>query len=124
MMDEWTLRREEESIREQVRQSDDLKRKRFYELCTEKLKDPDSFAALAWSLPVGLHHAYLGNWSKLGLVWVVFVVGLFLLALEQFLIGTLVILLVLGMELHSLFCSQLIVMARNNELMKKILRDL
>ena len=30
----------------------------------EKLKDSDTYVALAWSLPIGLHHFYLNNWKR------------------------------------------------------------
>ena len=59
-----TIRAEEEAIRNEVAALESQKQKEFHTYCAEKLKDPDTFAALTWSLPIGLHHFYLGAWQR------------------------------------------------------------
>ena len=119
---------EEEAIRAEVSRLPDTDRQAFYEQFNQRLKDPDTYAALAWSLPVGLHHFYLGNSLR-----ALMDIGIFLSCIAMILSGIfngrvvsmmLGILLILGVtiaEFYSLFRSQVIVQDHNNKLMRKIL---
>ena len=127
-----TIRAEEEAIRNEVAALESQKQKEFHTYCAEKLKDPDTFAALTWSLPIGLHHFYLGAWQR-ALLDIGFVVaGLILMITGTLgessffvaLIGVLIVCLVSIAELNSLFRSQLIVSHYNNQLMRRALQKL
>ena len=119
---------EEEAIRAEVSRLPDTDRQAFYGQFNQRLKDPDTYATLAWSLPVGLHHFYLGNWLR-----ALMDIGIFLSGIAMILSGifngravsmVLGILLILGVtiaEFYSLFRSQIIVQDHNNRLMRKIL---
>ena len=131
MLSKQKIDLDEEEIRKQVSTLEAGQQKEFHAFCVNKLKDPDTFAALAWSLPIGLHHFYLGACKRafldigcvtLGLLLVI--VGIFSNQPSIMIgLGMLLIVAVGAAELHSLFRSQLIVRNHNNKLMNKFLLE-
>lgn len=125
MQDFKALKSEEEIIREQVSKLSDEKRKKFHQECSEKLKDSDTYAALAWSLPIGLHHFYLNNWKRaFADIGAVFFGLILIIFLEMYIIGIATILIVLALELNSLFRSEFMVLRYNILLMRSIISRL
>jgi TM2 domain-containing membrane protein YozV len=119
MLDPKALKAEEDRIKQDVSQLDPLSRKKFHTFCAENLKDPDTYAALAWSLPVGLHHFYLGNKKRAFLDIGLCFAGVFCLFISNLpLLGLLVIMGVVMTEFRALFRSQVIVQNYNVRLMK------
>jgi len=113
------LKAEEDRIKQEVSKLDPLSRKKFHAFCAENLKDPDTYAALAWSLPVGLHHFYLGNKNRAFLDLGLCFAGLLcMFILSPPMLGLLIIMGVVITELKSLFRSQVIVQDYNVRLMK------
>ncbi|MBU61961.1 MAG: hypothetical protein CMI26_05620 [Opitutae bacterium] len=126
MLNKEQVESEEEKIRSDSLQLTDEERRTFHAQFNTKLKDPDTYAALAWSLPVGLHHSYLGEWGRTLLDIAFFCLGLFFcltgeLSLTVF--GALLILCISLAELYSLFRAQVIVQNHNNRIMRRILAN-
>ena len=114
----------EEEIRLVVRELPDGTRKKYYEQAEKRLKDPDTYAVLNYLFIAGLHHFYLGRWFR-GLVnLTVFGVGVYLLFLEQWQNGLIVIGIITALELYALFRSQIIVKHYNNGIAQEILDSL
>lgn len=118
---------EEEKIRTDILQLPEQERKAFHAQFNNKIKDPDTYATLAWSLPVGLHHFYLGQWGRSLLDIVLFCIGLLScltgeLAMVAF--GIFLILCISIAELYCLFRAEVIVQNYNNSKMREILADI
>ena len=114
----------EEEIRLVVRELPDGTRKKYYEQAEKRLKDPDTYAVLNYLFIAGLHHFYLGRWFR-GLVnLTVFGGGVYLLFLEQWQNGLIVIGIITALELYALFRSQIIVKHYNNGIAQEILDSL
>lgn len=114
------IQREEEIIRELVRQLPDAQRKRFFEETEKALKDPDTYAVLNYLFIAGLHHFYLEKWQQGTINVVVFVAGIGLMLSGLFKFGLALIIGISLFELPQLFRSQLIVEDYNNRLMRRI----
>ena len=52
-MDDHTLNQQEEAVREEVARLSPTLRKQYYQLETELIKDPDTYAVLNYFLPQG-----------------------------------------------------------------------
>lgn len=116
---------EEERLRVAVRTLSDDQRRRFYDIATPRLRDPDTYAVLNWSLLAGMHHFYLGRWLRGSATLLCFIGGvaaLFSDALRW--PALLVLLLILVIELSELFRSQTIVRNHNNRVMARSLQEL
>ena len=123
-MNEKSLRQEEEQLREQITQLNSEQKKSYYALEVAQVKDPDTYAALNWAFLAGLHHFYLGKWQRGLLNLVLMLVGvLFYLSQLPPLLGAGAILLVFIIELPQLFNSQQIIHQYNNDVMKRLLKQ-
>lgn len=123
-MIEKSLRQEEEQLREQITLLNSEQKKSYYALEVAQVKDPDTYAALNWAFLAGLHHFYLGKWQRGLLNLVLMLVGvLFYLSQLPPLLGAGVILLVFIIELPQLFNSQQIIHQYNNDVMKRLLKQ-
>jgi len=111
----------EEEIRLAVRELSDEQRKTFYERAEKELKDPDTFAVLNYLFIAGLHHFYLGRWLRGLINLAVFGGGIYLMVLEQWKNGLIVIGIITLLELYALFRSQIIVKHYNNRISAEIL---
>ena len=127
MLNKEKVEAEEEMIRSESLQLPEEERRIFHAQFNSKIKDPDTYATLAWSLPIGLHHFYLGQWGRSLLDITLFCLGVFsCFSEERALIGfgIFLILCICVAELYSLFRSQLIVQNHNNHIMRKILSNI
>ncbi|MBF0272470.1 MAG: M48 family metalloprotease [Magnetococcales bacterium] len=53
----------EDRLRAHLRELPDAQRREYYNAVNPRLRDPDTFVVLCWSLGLlGLHHVYLGRW--------------------------------------------------------------
>ena len=111
----------EEDIRLAVRELSDEQRKTFYGRAEKELKDPDTFAVLNYLFIAGLHHFYLGRWIRGLINLAVFGAGIYLMVLEQWRNGLIVIGIITLLELYALFRSQIIVKHYNNRISEEIL---
>ena len=115
-----SIDREEETIRELVRQLPDDQRKRFFAETEQQLKDPDTYAVLNYLFIAGLHHFYLGKWQQGTLNVIIFIAGISLMLSGLLKLGAALIIGISLFELPQLFRSQLIVEDYNNRLMRRI----
>ncbi len=111
----------EEEIRLAVRDLPDEVRKCYFQQAESRLKDPDTYAVLNYLFIAGLHHFYLGRWIRGLINLVVFGGGVYLLFLEQWKNGLIVIAVITVLELYALFRSQIIVQHYNNCISEEIL---
>ena len=111
----------EEQLRSAMKQLSDEKRAAVYSKLVKECKDPDTYAALNWSLFVGFHHLYLKQYFRALIDWVCVFIGVVLL-LADLSLGIVFILAVTLFELYQLFRSQIIVQDYNNELLEKLLK--
>ena len=58
------LEQEEDELRAQISALPDPERKRYYQQIKPRIRDPDTYAALNYSIVAGLHHFYLGHWGR------------------------------------------------------------
>ena len=113
------VEQKEEILRSQIRELGEKKRKKFYSLYSDQLKDPDTYAVLNFFFITGMHHFYLTNHLQGSLNLSGLVIGLILIfgGSENGLIaGFSLIFLVIMIELPALFRSQVIVKDYNNRL--------
>lgn len=123
-MSEEALRQEEEQLRDEIAKLNSEQKKRYYALEITQVKDPDTYAALNWAFVAGLHHFYLGKWQR-GLVnlMVMLIGGLLYFSHLLPLFGGVMILLIFIIELPQLFNSQKIIHQYNNEIMKRLIKQ-
>ena len=112
----------EEELRNRTRLLHEEKRARIYSKFVKECKDPDTYAALNWSLFVGFHHLYLKQYVRAFIDWLCVFIGVFLL-IADFSLGAIFILVVTVFELYQLFRSQIIVQDYNNELLEKLIHS-
>ncbi len=123
-MTDEDLRQEEEQLRKKIAQLNPEQKKCYYALEVEQVKDPDTYAVLNWFCLAGLHHFYLGKWQRGGLNLVLMLIGVTLwLSTIGIVPGAVLIALVFVIELPQLFNSQKIIHRYNNELMKRLLKQ-
>jgi TM2 domain-containing membrane protein YozV len=114
----------EERLRKNVRALPDDKRLVFFKKAEQRLKDPDTYAALNYLFIAGLHHFYLGKWARGLLNISVFLTGVVMLFTPLTIIGILLIIAITIIELYALFKAQTIVQDHNNRILEKIYREL
>ncbi|MAT52813.1 MAG: hypothetical protein CMK32_16675 [Porticoccaceae bacterium] len=114
---------DEERLRTAVAALKDEQRRVFYERARNRLRDPDTYAALNWFFLAGLHHFYLGRWW-LGLLDLgVFLLGVVLIVAGLVWPGIGLILCVSVLELWALFRAQIIVQDWNNRIYRSLLAE-
>jgi len=111
------LDQQEDALRSQVTRLEPVQRQYYYELESQRIKDPDTYAALNYIILGGLHHFYLGRWLFGLLNLMAMVCG----ALTFSLGGWVLIAIILLIELPQLFRSQTIVKQHNNQVMAESL---
>lgn len=112
----------EEELRQKINSLSDEQRSIIYSKFIKSCKDPDTYAALNWSLFVGFHHIYLKQYYRAIIDWISVFVGIYLL-MQDITIGALFIIAVTLFELYQLFRSQVIVQNYNNEILEKFSRN-
>ena len=121
------ITRDENALREKIKNLSDNDRKLFYLKVENKIKDPDTYAVLNWLFIAGIHHFYLKRWLKGFINISVFIVGIILLFANDgisFGIGIGMLLALFIVELVQLFKSQDIVQDYNNIVTEKILEEI
>ncbi|HKI60453.1 MAG TPA: hypothetical protein VKA23_05415 [Mariprofundaceae bacterium] len=111
----------EEELRLTIRELPDAQRKSYFEQAERRLKDPDTYAVLNYLFIAGLHHFYLGRWIRGVVNLAVFGGGVYLMFLDQWRNGFIVIGIITALELYALFRSQIIVQHYNNQISQEIL---
>jgi len=119
MLNQATVDREEEELRQKVRQLEDQQRAAFYASIKPKLRDPDTYAALNWFFVTGIHHFYLGRWVWGIIDLLVFIFGIALILGGYVAAGIVLILTISALELWALFRSQIIVQDQNNQIYRE-----
>lgn len=127
MFEAWSLRQasvqqQEERIRQRVQRLSDPQRRHFYQTYQQRLKDPDTYAALNWCCVAGLHNFYLGQWLAGLFDLSLMLLGILCLFFAP-LIGIGLLVLVTVIELPALFRSQIIIAHVNNQTALAILRS-
>lgn len=74
-----SLRLEENKLRDQISRLPLEKKRHYYNLEEDNLKDPDTYAALNWLFIAGLHHFYLGRWKRGSINLILMMLGTLLL---------------------------------------------
>ncbi len=124
MLNKEQVEAEEDSLRSDSLRLPDNQRQTFHAQFNRKFKDSDTYATLAWSMPIGLHHFYLGEWGRALLDISIFCIGLAFCFTGEGGLLAFGLLLILGIsiaELYSLFRAQVIVQNHNNRIMRQIL---
>ena len=121
MLDQHRVNAEEEALRQRVRDLPDAARARFYSEAGERLRDPDTYAVLNFSLICGIHHLYLRRYALWLFEFLVGVVGVVLLVTPWLPAGVVLIAALFIAELYCLFRAQLIVQDYNNRVMREVL---
>ena len=113
------VNRQEEEIRDRMRDLDHETRQRVYALAAKQTKAAESYAMCNYIFIAGLHHFYLGKTVR-GLVnLAVFILGL--LTLPLYGAGLIFIIGITVVELPALFRSQTIVRDHNNKVLLGLL---
>lgn len=120
---QW-LEAREEVLRDRLRELPRKKRETFYRRFNAELADPDTYAALNYLFPAGLHHFYLRRWQTGAINLGVFLTGIGLMATGQVGWGALVIAAVVLWELPQLFRAQTLVAEYNLALQERLYQDL
>lgn len=115
---------DEEQLRGRVQLLSAEQKKYFYRAFEKQIKDPDTYAVLNYLLLAGLHHFYLGKWSRGFINLAVFLLGGLLLLVGSGVIGLLLLAVILVVELPALFQSQTIVADYNNKVMARLLSEM
>ena len=120
-LDAAAVKAHEEELRLRVRDLDDPARKTYYEHFRQDMKDPDTYAILNYFFLTGLHHMYLGDFTRGAINLSILIVGIGLMFTGFALFGGLAIGFIIAMELMALFRSQVVVANHNNLLGERIL---
>lgn len=108
-----------------MRALSDDQRRRFYDIANPRLRDPDTYAVLNWSLLAGMHHFYLGRWLRGSATLLCFIGGVAALFSDPLRWPALLVLcVILVIELSELFRSHTIVQDHNNRMMARALDEL
>ena len=121
MLDERKVNAEEEALRQRVRDLPDPARAQFYAEVGARLRDPDTYAVLNFSLICGIHHLYLRRYALWLFELVLGVLGIVLLVTPWLPAGVALIAALFIAELYCLFRAQLIVQDYNNRVMREVL---
>ena len=114
---------ETEAIRLAVRALPDEDRAAYFRLTERRMKDPDTYATLNWSLVAGAHHAYLGNWLRFAIDLMGTLLAVALLFTPLLFVGIALLVLILGSELVELARSQVMVADHNNAIARATLAE-
>jgi len=118
------LREEDEQLRVQISELTIPQKRHYYALAAEKVKNPDTYAALNWIFLVGLHHFYLGKWQRGCINLTLILLGISLFFSNTLpVLGIIFIALSTFIELPQLFNSQKIIYSYNIQLMKTLLKQ-
>ncbi|MGN7612125.1 TM2 domain-containing protein [Magnetococcales bacterium HHB-1] len=121
------LDQQEDNLRKQVRELPDEQRKAYFKLLNKRLKDPDTYATLAWSLPVALHHLYMKQYKIAAVVITTLLVAINFIYFQPYpfdMIGIGLIVVLFILEFFELIRSQLIVKKYNNQMMEQTLAEI
>lgn len=108
------LEKKEDLLRQQVNALPQDQKKAYYKEQAEKLKDPDTYAALNWLFLGGIHHCYLGKYTLFLIEITLLVISIIGLVLGHSSAIYILIALILY-ELPQLFFSQKIARQHNYE---------
>ena len=111
--DDTALDDADAELRERANRLPPEARRAFHDHVARTNRDPDTYSALNWSLPVGLHHIYMGDWAHLLGTWAAMALGLAALAGGRPGLGALIVALVVAAELREVFFAKRICRARN-----------
>lgn len=111
------LDQQEDALRSQVTRLEPSQRQYYYDIESQRIKDPDTYAALNYIIVGGLHHFYLGT----GLYGLLNMMAMSCGVLTFALGGWILVVLVLLMELPQLLRAQTIVQQHNNQVMAESL---
>ena len=124
------IEEEEERLRESMKQLMDSTRAAAYKEFTQKLKDPDTYATLAWSMPLALHHLYLGRWLRTLVDYFLLMAGLSMgmvgvanMEPMPLFAGIAILAGICISEMYCLFRSHAIVRHHNNRLLESIIEE-
>ena len=121
------LAREEDGLRSQVTGLPAEQRRHYYEIESEGIRDPDTYAALNYLIVGGLHHFYLGKVMYGVINLTLTVIGAVLIVIfyhdDSWPLGFFIIGFVVLIELPQLFRSQTIVEKHNILVMKNSLEE-
>jgi len=124
MLKQSIVDEQQEQIRRQVGELTDEKRKLYYRLFEQRVKDPDTYATLNYIFIAGLHHFYIGKW-QLGLLNIcAFGGGIALIVAGHTEVGIAALVGIALFELYELFRSQIIVQAHNNFISQTVLSEI
>lgn len=124
MLEQRAVNAEEEAIRLQVRGLPDAARAQFHTEVGERLRDPDTYAVLSYSLICGVHHLYLRRYGLWLFEFLLGVIGVVMLVTPWQPLGIALLVALFIAELYCLFRSQLIVQDYNNRVMREVLAGL
>ena len=110
-----TVEKNEDLLRQQLSSLSKEQKKVFYEVQSQKLKDPDTYAALNWLFLGGVHHFYLEKYALFAIELMLLTVSIvgFFLGHES---SIYIIILLAVYELPQLFFSQKIARQYNYNL--------
>ena len=118
------LRLEEDKLRAQIALLSVEQKRKYYAQEVKLIKDPDTYAALNWICVMGLHHFYLGKWQRGFINLTLMLIGILLYVSGLFpLVGMATVAFVFVIELPQLFNSERIIYRYNNQLMRRILKQ-
>jgi hypothetical protein len=123
MRDDREIEREEDRLRDAVARLPPERRRALYEKARSRIKDPDTYAALNWSLPAGLHHFYLGRAGRGAATLAGFLAGLVLIVSSAVALGLFLVLGILALETWELLRAQAIVRRHNNRVTRQLLEE-
>ena len=120
---------EEEAIRLAIRDLPDEIRARVFSEIGSKIRDPDTYAVLNYTLMAGLHHFYLGQYLRAISEAICFLIGVYLIYYGGttvdghmlMYLGIVIVAVLLVIELVGLFRAQIIVQNFNNRESRRIL---
>ena len=118
------IQEDEERIRRLVRELPDEQRLRFFTQTGQRLKDPDTYAALNYLFIAGLHHFYLKKWFRGSINLSIFLFGVTLLFTGLAVFGVIVLIVITLVDLNALFKSQLVIQEYNNKVMNAVYREI
>jgi len=125
MVDNERMEEAEERLRNLIHALPRETKQEYYRRVRRRTKDPDTYAALNWSLIAGLHHFYLGNWPRGLIDLATLITGLALTFWTEWVLAGILLIAVLSLfELWELFNSQMIVRRHNLEQSRHLLREM
>jgi TM2 domain-containing membrane protein YozV len=125
MVDNERMEEAEERLRNLIHALPRKTKQEYYRRIRRRTKDPDTYAALNWSLIAGLHHFYLGNRLRGVIDLATLITGLALTFWTEWVLAGILLIAVLSLfELWELFNLQMIVRRHNLEQSRHLLREM